>query len=504
MYGKQSTANGPSANSATSHCNPRMSSAYCKLGGARRAQKTASPGILSPCKSANRLQQIATLGAGMGHVAGAALCVVIVVPTQNERTLWHFFDSGQSAAYMQLVATELGIGSCLGTIYEPEQANALLGIPDDMQTRLVISFGYPADADAAAQPLRAGGRIDFDDIVHWGDLVSHRPRRLRLTPAIRNLTRETTLKPADFIYPLFVRHGDNQRLPIASMPGQAQLTVDLLAKEAREIQALGIQAALLFGIPAQKDACGSDNFADDGIIPRAIRAIKQAAPDLLVISDMCFCEYTNHGHCGIINTPDHEHYNSRLPAGYLLNDATLDLLGRASVTHARAGADIIAPSGMLDDMVSAIRAALDSDGFSHTAIMSYAAKAASVFYGPFRDAAESPPSFGDRAQYQLDPANGREALKEIALDVQQGADMLLIKPALPNLDIIHQARANWRLPLAAYQVSGEYAMLHGAAAHGWLDLRRAALESLISIRRAGADMIISYFAKDAIEWLDGA
>ena len=331
-----------------------------------------------------------------------------------------------------------------------------------------------------------------------------RPRRLRLTPAIRALARETNLSPADFIYPLFVRYGENQRLPIPSMPGQAQLTVDLLAEEAREILALGIKAVMLFGIPARKDACGSDNFSDDGIIPRAIRAIKAAAPELLVISDMCFCEYTDHGHCGIINTPEHEHYDSRLPQGYLLNDATLDLLGSASCVHARAGADIIAPSGMLDGMVGAIRAALDSDGFTHTAIMSYAAKAASVFYGPFRDAAESPPGFGDRAQYQLDPANRREAMKEIALDIEQGADMLLIKPALPSLDIIQQARASCHLPIAAYQVSGEYAMLHAAAAQGWLGLQGAALESLICIKRAGADIIISYFAKDAVKWLERA
>ena len=261
---------------------------------------------------------------------------------------------------------------------------------------------------------------------------------------------------------------------------------------------------ILFGIPAQKDAIGSDNFHDDGIIPSAIRAIKEAAPDLLVISDMCFCEYTDHGHCGIINTPEHARYNPRLPAGYLLNDATLDLLGRASVVHARAGADIIAPSGMLDGMVGAIRTALDAEGFAHTAIMSYASKAASVFYGPFRDAAESPPGFGDRAQYQIDPANRREAQKEIALDIAQGADILLIKPALTSLDIIRDTRESCNLPLAAYQVSGEYAMLHAAAKMGWLGLPGAALESLISIKRAGADMIISYFAKDAAGWLERA
>lgn len=330
----------------------------------------------------------------------------------------------------------------------------------------------------------------------------NRPRRLRLTPAIRRLVRETILQPADFIYPLFVRHGENLRIPIASMPGQAQLTIDLLADEAREISHLSIPAVILFGVPAQKDALGTDNFHADGIIPSAIRAIKAAAPDLLVISDMCFCEYTDHGHCGLINSPEHERYNPHLPVGYLLNDATLELLGRASVAHARAGADIIAPSGMLDGMVGVIRAALDAEGFAHTAIMSYAAKAASVFYGPFRDAAESPPGFGDRAQYQIDPANRREAQKEIALDIDQGADLLLIKPALPSLDIIRDARESCHLPLAAYQVSGEYAMLRAAAKMGWLGLPGAALESLISIKRAGADMIISYFAKDAASWLE--
>ncbi len=329
-----------------------------------------------------------------------------------------------------------------------------------------------------------------------------RPRRLRLTPAIRRLVRETTLNPGDLIYPLFVRHGEGQRMPIASLPGQAQLTVDLLAEESRAIQRLGIPAVILFGIPAHKDALGSDNVHADGIIPKAIRAIKASAPELLVISDMCFCEYTDHGHCGIINAPGHAHYNPRLPVGYLLNDASLELLGRAAVVHARAGADIIAPSGMLDGMVGAIRSALDANGLAQTAIMSYAAKAASVFYGPFREAAESPPSFGDRAQYQIDPANRREALKEIALDIEQGADMLLIKPALPSLDIIRDARESCKLPLAAYQVSGEYAMLHAAAEKGWLGLPGAALESLISIKRGGADMIISYFAKDVVNWLE--
>ena len=328
-----------------------------------------------------------------------------------------------------------------------------------------------------------------------------RPRRLRQSAALRRLTRETALSPDDLIYPLFARHGADQQIPIASMPGQFQLTVDRLAAEAREIAALGIPAVILFGIPARKDAIGSDNFNEAGIIPQAIRAIKEAAPDLLVISDMCFCEYTDHGHCGIVNSPDSPHFNAKLPAGYLLNDPTLELLARASVTHAQAGADIIAPSGMIDGMVAAIRAGLDSEGFEHIAIMSYAAKFASVFYGPFREAAHSAPGFGDRRQYQLDPANGREALKEVALDVEQGADILLIKPALPSLDLVSAARKRYELPLAAYQVSGEYAMIQAAAARGWLDLSGAALESLTCIKRAGADMIVSYFAKDAVGWL---
>jgi porphobilinogen synthase len=285
------------------------------------------------------------------------------------------------------------------------------------------------------------------------------------------------------------------------MPGQFQLSVDMLPAEVNEIADLGIPAVILFGIPAAKDASGSENFNPEGIIPRAIRAIKQVRPELLVISDMCFCEYTDHGHCGIINTADHEHYDPGLPDGYLLNDPTRDLLGRASVVHASAGVDLIAPSGMIDGMVGGIRAALDGAGYAHTAIMSYAAKYASAFYGPFREAAESPPGFGDRSQYQMDPANRHEAAKEVAVDVAEGADILMVKPALPYLDILSDLRRDYDLPTAAYQVSGEYAMIHAAAANGWLDLRRSALESLICIKRAGADMILTYFAKDAVQWL---
>lgn len=328
-----------------------------------------------------------------------------------------------------------------------------------------------------------------------------RPRRLRLNSNLRRMVQETILTPADFIYPLFVRYGENASKPISSMPGQFQLSVDKLAVEVREVAALGIPAVILFGIPAEKDACGSANYDPDGIIPRAIRAIKDAAPDLMVISDMCFCEYTDHGHCGIVNTPGDEHYKPDLPEGYLLNDPTLDLLGRAAVVHAKAGADIIAPSVMLDGMVGATRGALDEGGFTHVAVMSYAAKYASAFYGPFRDAAESPPSFGDRSQYQMDPANRREALKEVALDVAEGADMLMVKPALPYLDIIREVRGRYDLPVAAYQVSGEFAMIHAAAERGWIDLKRCAMESLTSIKRAGADIILTYFAKDAARWL---
>ena len=315
------------------------------------------------------------------------------------------------------------------------------------------------------------------------------------------MVRETTLTPADFIYPLFVREGQDVRRPIGSMSGQYQWSVDRVAKEARDAAARGIPAVLLFGIPDVKDALGSGNYDPEGVVPRAIRAIKQESPELIVISDMCFCEYTDHGHCGVINQPGAVDYRSELPEGYLLNDPSLHLLARASVVHAKAGADIIAPSGMLDGMVRTIRGALDTAGLDHVLVLSYAAKYASGFYGPFRDAAESPPAFGDRSQYQMDPANYREALREVALDVAEGADMVMVKPALPYLDVLSAVRRTFDLPVAAYQVSGEFAMLHAAAERGWIDLQRCALEALTSIKRAGADMIITYFAKDAAEWL---
>jgi porphobilinogen synthase len=329
-----------------------------------------------------------------------------------------------------------------------------------------------------------------------------RPRRLRRTAALRRLTRETRLSPSDVILPLFVRPGCDLEIPIRSMPGQAQWSIDRLVGEIRTIARLGIPAVMLFGIPEHKDACGSENWDPNGIIPRAIRAIKDAVPEMIVISDMCFCEYTDHGHCGIVNHSDGEFFNPSLPTGYLLNDPTLELLARASVAHAEAGADVIAPSGMIDGMVGAIRTGLDAAGYDHISIMSYAVKYASGFYGPFREAAESPPQFGDRSQYQMDPANRREALKETALDVAEGADVVMVKPAMPYLDVLSDVRRAFDLPVAAYQVSGEYAMLHAAAANGWIDLERCVMEALTGIKRAGADMILTYFAKDLAMWLN--
>jgi len=321
-----------------------------------------------------------------------------------------------------------------------------------------------------------------------------RMRRLRQHPALRDLVRETELSPRDFILPLFVRYGENIRQPISSMPGHAQISVDHLAAEVREVASLGIPAVILFGIPAEKDAVGSGACDDGGIIPHAIRAIKAATPDLLVITDVCFCEYTDHGHCGVL-----VHRDGKTDVD---NDATLQNLATQAVAHAKAGADVIAPSGMMDGMVAAIRAGLDAAGFQHTPILSYAAKYASGFYGPFREAAESTPQFGDRRSYQMDPANGNEALREVALDLAEGADVLMVKPALSYLDIICRVKqAHPEVPLAAYNVSGEYAMLKAAAAHGWIDEHRVTLEILTSIKRAGADMILTYSAKDAAKWL---
>ncbi len=352
------------------------------------------------------------------------------------------------------------------------------------------------------EKIRAHLGTSHDSPLKNDETLIARPRRMRQSATLRRMVRETNLAPSDFIYPLFVQDGDDLHTPITAMPGQFRYSVDQLPMQARQIAALGIPAVILFGISDHKDAHGSQNIHPDGVIPRAIRAIKDAAPELIVISDMCFCEYTDHGHCGVINQPDEAHFTPYLPLGYLLNDPTLDLLRQASVVHAEAGADMIAPSGMIDGAVGAIRGALDESGLQHVAVMSYAVKTASAFYGPFREAAGSAPSFGDRHQYQMDPANGREALREVALDVAEGADILMVKPALPNLDILSAVRQTYNLPTAAYQVSGEYAMLHAAAANGWIDLRRCALESLISIKRAGADMIGTYFALDAVKWLE--
>jgi porphobilinogen synthase len=324
-----------------------------------------------------------------------------------------------------------------------------------------------------------------------------RPRRLRHTPGLRRMVRETMLTPADFIYPLFVTHGRKVRQPIASMPGIAQLSVDEAVAEARQAAALGVPAVLLFGIPAVKDPVGLENFAEDGIVQQAVQAIKAALPELVVVTDVCLCEYTDHGHCGILHTAEANGAHAGLEEGYVLNDETLPILARVAVSHAAAGADIVAPSGMMDGMVTAIRRGLDGAGFEHIPIMSYAVKYASAFYGPFRDAADGAPKFGDRKTHQMDPANVREALREAELDVSEGADFLMVKPALAYLDVIRQVRDRFpELPLAAYNVSGEYAMLKAAIANGWLG-EAAILETLLGIKRAGADLIITYHALEA-------
>jgi porphobilinogen synthase len=321
-----------------------------------------------------------------------------------------------------------------------------------------------------------------------------RPRRLRRTDAIRAMVRETALAPDDFIHPLFAVPGERVRNAVKSMPGVFQMSVDELVGECQEIHETGVRAVILFGIPDKKDAVGSGAYADDGIIPRAVKAVKARIPDLVVITDVCLCEYTDHGHCGV------------LERGGVSNDATLPLLAKESVAHARAGADIIAPSDMMDGRVSAIRRSLDESGFSETPVLAYAAKFASAFYGPFREAAESTPRQGpsDRKGYQMDPANFREALREVALDVAEGADMVMVKPAVPYLDIVRAVRERFEVPLAAYHVSGEYAMIKAAAANGWIDEDRAVLETLTSIRRAGADLILTYYAKHAAKLLTGA
>lgn len=318
---------------------------------------------------------------------------------------------------------------------------------------------------------------------------SSRPRRLRKTPALRSLVRETRLSAKDFVYPLFVVEGTGVRESIGSMPGQGRYSADVVADEARRAWDLGIPAVLLFGIPAHKDALGTGAYARDGVVPRAVRAIAKAAPQMVIMTDVCLCEYTDHGHCGMVEK------------GQILNDATLELLAKQAVAHAQAGAHVVAPSDMMDGRVGYIREELDDEGFEDVAIMAYSAKYASAFYGPFREAAESAPAFGDRQSYQMDPANTMEALREVVLDEEEGADIVMVKPAGPYLDIVRAVREHTELPVAAYQVSGEYSMIHAAAERGWIDLDRAMFESLTGIKRAGADIIITYFAPRAAELL---
>jgi porphobilinogen synthase len=318
----------------------------------------------------------------------------------------------------------------------------------------------------------------------------YRPRRLRESPLMRSMVRETSLRIDDFVYPLFAVHGRGVREPIASMPGQFRLSIDELLKECKDAASMGIPAVLLFGLPRDKDPRGTEAYAEDGIIQQAVRAVKDTIPDLLVITDVCLCEYTSHGHCGVVED------------GRIKNDPTLELIARTAVSHAEAGADLIAPSDMMDGRVAAVREGLDESGFPETPIMAYSAKYASAFYGPFREAADSTPQFGDRRSYQMDPANAMEAMREVALDVDEGADIVMVKPALPYLDVIARVKGEFGLPVAAYSVSGEYAMLKAAGQLGWLDEDRAVLEALTGIRRAGADIIITYFAKDAARLIE--
>ncbi len=316
-----------------------------------------------------------------------------------------------------------------------------------------------------------------------------RPRRLRKGKTLREMVRETTLSPRDFIYPMFVKPGKGIRDPISSMPGQYQFSVDTLVQEAKDAWELGIPAVILFGLPDSKDPVGSRSWAPDGIVQQAVAALKESNPDMLVITDVCMCEYTDHGHCGVIKDGDVD------------NDATLELLSKQAVSHARAGADLVAPSDMMDGRVAAIRKALDEEGFKDTGILSYAVKYASGFYGPFREAADSAPRFGDRSSYQMDPANAREALREVELDLDEGADMVMVKPAMAYLDVVRLVKEVSLVPVAAYNVSGEYAMVKAAEARGWIDGTRIMMEILMAIKRAGADIILTYFAKEAARLL---
>jgi porphobilinogen synthase len=317
----------------------------------------------------------------------------------------------------------------------------------------------------------------------------YRPRRLRRNEQLRELVRETSLEPRSFVYPLFVGPGKDKAQAVSSMPGVAQLTVDRAVNECLEVKSLGIPAVILFGIPEHKDAMGSEAYADHGVVQQAVRAIKERIPELLVVTDVCLCEYTDHGHCGVVKN------------GSVDNDSTLQLLAKEALSHARAGADIIAPSDMMDGRVGAIRKILDENGFAETPIMAYAAKYASGFYGPFREAAESTPQFGDRRSYQMDSANGDEALREVELDIREGADIVMVKPAMAYLDIIYRVKRKFGYPVAAYNVSGEYSMIKAAGQNGWIDEQRIMMEVLFAIRRAGADMILTYFAKDAAKLL---
>jgi len=321
------------------------------------------------------------------------------------------------------------------------------------------------------------------------DYPKYRPRRLRRNERLRELIRETTVSPKNLIYPLFVGPGKDRVQPVSSMPGVAQLSVDRAVIECQEVRALGIPAVILFGIPEHKDFLGTEAYADAGVVQQAIRAIKEKLSELLVITDVCLCEYTDHGHCGVVKNGDVD------------NDATLELLAKEALSHARAGADIVGPSDMMDGRVGAVRQALDQNGFENVAIMAYAAKYASGFYGPFREAAESTPQFGDRRSYQMDPANTDEALREVALDIREGADIVMVKPALAYLDVIYRVKEKFGYPVAAYNVSGEYSMIKAAGQNGWVDETRVMMEVLLSIRRAGADMILTYFAKDAARLL---
>jgi len=333
-------------------------------------------------------------------------------------------------------------------------------------------------------------------------MMNRRERRLRATPSLRRMVRETSVTADDFVYPLFVTHGRDIKKPIGSMPGVFQLSVDQAVKEAENAAELGLPSVLLFGIPAAKDPIGEENFAHDGIVQQATRAIKKAVPEMVVVTDVCMCEYTDHGHCGILNMGGEQRSHPSLPEGFLLNDETLEVLDKVALSHAEAGADVVAPSGMIDGMVDSIRTALDAADFNNVAIMSYSVKYASSFYGPFRDAAEGAPKFGDRKTHQMDPGNAREAIREAERDIEEGADFLMVKPALAYLDVIRMLRDRFEAyPIVAYNVSGEYSMIKAAAANGWMDEQKAVMETLTAIKRAGADVIISYHAKDVAKWL---